>query len=67
VCDPSGIKVVVVKVEIQRATVLTHLMMEKGSEHRRVLHVHFTGWPDHGLPKNTRECVSLVSYKISGI
>lgn len=46
--------------EVKRGIVLTHLLVEKDGEQRQVLHVHFTAWPDHGVPKRPRDCISVV-------
>lgn len=31
-----------------------------GTEHRDVYHLHYTGWPDFGVPSSTKEIIDLV-------
>eukprot|EP01085_Mycamoeba_gemmipara_P002016 Mycagemm_TRINITY_DN10038_c0_g1::TRINITY_DN10038_c0_g1_i1::g.2016::m.2016 type:complete len:379 gc:universal TRINITY_DN10038_c0_g1_i1:106-1242(+) len=36
------------------------LRISDGTEHRDVSHLHYTGWPDFGVPANTKEIIDLV-------
>ena len=62
VYEPSGIKVSVVNTESKGCIVLTQLSMEWKGETRRLAHVHFTAWPDHGVPEGTKDIVTLVDF-----
>jgi protein tyrosine phosphatase len=39
--------------------VLRCLEMQKGGEVRQIFHLHYTEWPDHGVPKITRGILCL--------
>jgi protein tyrosine phosphatase len=39
--------------------VLRYLNLQKGDEFRQIIHVHYTEWPDHGVPKLTRGILCL--------
>jgi len=36
------------------------LRISDGVEHRDVYHLHYTGWPDFGVPSSTKEIIDLV-------
>lgn len=52
----------IAKIETLKTTVLTHLRVEKSGEVRSVIHVHFTTWPDHGVPETAEDCLELVDF-----
>jgi len=39
--------------------VLRHIILKKGEELRQVFHLHYTDWPDHGVPKSPRGILCL--------
>jgi len=41
--------------------VLRRFLLSKGNEAREVYHLHFTGWPDFGVPQSTHGILELVS------
>eukprot|EP01103_Thecamoeba_quadrilineata_P019216 TRINITY_DN7686_c0_g1_i1.p1 TRINITY_DN7686_c0_g1~~TRINITY_DN7686_c0_g1_i1.p1 ORF type:complete len:331 (-),score=30.60 TRINITY_DN7686_c0_g1_i1:110-1054(-) len=39
--------------------VLRELKLQRGDETRKIIHLHYTEWPDHGVPKLTRGILCL--------
>ncbi len=62
VYEPSGIKATIDSVESKSCIVLTQLILEWNGRIRRVAHVHFTAWPDHGVPEGTKDIVTLSNF-----
>ena len=65
--QPSGISVSIANVERINANLFTYLVVEFQGKKRKVIHLHFMGWPDKGESMfYSDRCVKRVSRVCQG-
>ena len=63
--EPSGISVSIANMEMVNANVFTYLVVERAGVKRKVIHLHFTGWPDKGLPTEMGHLLEVSGLRVT--
>lgn len=59
--DPgNGLKVTCMKERESPSMIERDLVVVRGSESREITHIQYTAWPDHGVPDDASDFMSLV-------
>ena len=59
----SGIEIQMVKsLTVSEGLIINTFQVRKGSECRKVEHLSFLNWPDHGVPENVQPFLNLVQW-----